>query len=209
MGKYIGPKFKKSRRAGVKLMLRGKSSESPNSPFVKRSYPPGIHGPKGHGRKTQYGTQLMEKQKARWTYGLRERQFRKYFEKALHTKGDTGEVLVKSLEMRLDNVVYRMGFATTRSQARQLVNHWHILVNGKKVDIPSYPVKVGDEISIRDKSKKLQLLKENMQGVVIESLPGWVTVDTEKMIGKVVTEPKVDEIELLFDLTSIVEFYSR
>lgn len=209
MGKYIGPKFKKERRAGTKLMLRGKSSESPNSPVVKRSYPPGVHGPKGHGRKTQFGQQLMEKQKARWVYNLREKQFIKYYQRALESTGDTGELLIKGLEMRLDNVVYRMGFATTRSQARQLVNHWHIQVNGKKVDRPSYPVAIGDEISIREKSQKLQLLLENMKAVEQEHLPTWVSVDTSKMAGKVVSEPIMQEMEPLFDVTSIVEFYSR
>lgn len=209
MGKDIGPKFKKSRRAGVKLMLRGKSSTSPNSPFVKRSYPPGLHGPKGAPRQTEYGRQLMEKQKAKWIYGLREKQFKKYYQKAISSQGSTGDLLLQQLEMRLDNVVYRLGFAVTRMQARQFVNHWHIRVNGNKVDIPSYQVKVGDVIEIREKSKKMSVIKENLASVKVEDLPSWLSLDKEKMSGKVLSLPKADEVEKLFDLTAIVEFYSR
>ncbi len=210
MGKYIGPKFKKSRRAGVKLMLRGKSSESPSSPFVKRPYPPGIHGAgKGKPRRTQYGIQLLEKQKARWIYGLREKQFRSYFDTALNKQGDTGELFIQMLESRLDSMVYRLGLATTRAQARQMVNHWHIYVNGKKVDRPSYSVKVGDEISLREKSRSSAQFKENMEALNIESLPGWLSFDKSSATGKVLSEVNVQEIEPLFDITSIVEFYSR
>ncbi|MGB0757644.1 MAG: 30S ribosomal protein S4 [Patescibacteria group bacterium] len=209
MGRDIGPKFKKERRAGVKLMLRGKSSDSPTSPFTKRSYPPGVHGPKGHPRKTQYGSQLMEKQKAKWIYGLREKQFKKYYNKALKAEGDTGAILVQMLEQRLDNVVFRLGFAATRNQARQFVNHWHIRVNGGKVDIPSYQVKVGDVIEIRDKSKKMQVFEENTAGINIEHIPNWLSVDPRAMNGKVVSLPKVDEDQTVFDVKAIVEFYSR
>lgn len=209
MGKYIGPKFKKSRRAGVKLMLRGKSSESPTSPFVKRSYPPGIHGPKGKPRQTQYGLQLMEKQKARWIYGLRERQFRSYFDTAFSSQGDTGELLIQALETRLDTIVYQLGLATTRAQARQMVNHWHIVVNGKRIDRPSYQVQVGDEIGVRDKSKSSPIFKENVEGIKVENIPSWLSVDKEKMSGKLLSNVAVNEMEPLFDVTSIVEYYSR
>lgn len=209
MGKDIGPKFKKSRRAGVKLMLRGKSSASPNSPFVKRNYPPGLHGPKGMPRQTQYGQQLMEKQKAKWIYGLREKQFKKYYQKAIASKGSTGDLLIQFLETRLDNVVYRLGFATTRRQARQLVNHWHILVNGQKVDRPSYQVSVGDVVEIKEKSKKFKLIVDNLSAVKPENIASWLALDKEKVSGKIITLPKNDEVEKLFDITSIVEFYSR
>ncbi len=209
MGKDIGPKFKKERRAGVKLMLRGKSSDSPQSPFVKRSYPPGIHGPKGQTRKTQFGLQLMEKQKAKWIYGLREKQFKKYYEKALTSEGDTGDNLIKLLETRLDNVVFRCGFATTRRQARQFINHWHITVNGKKVDRPSFAISVGDVIAIREKSQKSPVFKENVAGIMLENMPDWLSVDPEKMEGKVISLPKSEETNNVFDLTSIIEFYSR
>lgn len=209
MGKDIGPKFKKSRRAGVKLMLRGKTSASANSPFVKRPYPPGLHGPKGQKRLTQYAQQLMEKQKAKWIYGLREKQFKNYYQAAISTSGDTGEILMQLLEKRLDNVVYRLGLATTRRQARQLINHWHINVNGQKVDRPSYQIKPGDEVGIREKSKKLSLLKENVAAVKVENLPAWLTFDNSKLTGKIIRLPQTDEVERLFDLTAIVEFYSR
>lgn len=209
MGRDIGPKFKKERRAGVKLNLRGKSSDSPNSPMVKRAYPPGLHGPKGYGRKTQFGTQLLEKQKAKWMYGIREKQFRKYYEKALKTHGDTGDTLLQLLENRLDNVVFRMGFATSRNQARQFVNHCHILVNDKKVDIPSYQVAMGDVISIRPKSQTSPVFKENTAGIQIEHIVDWVSVEPDIMQGKVISLPKVDHTQVVFDVKAIVEFYSR
>jgi len=209
MGKDIGPKFKKERRAGTKLMLRGKSSESPKSPFVKRSYPPGVHGPKGHPRKTQFGLQLMEKQKAKWIYGLRENQFRKYYDKAFNSTGDTGENLIQLLETRLDNIVFRCGFAATRRQARQFINHWHIRVNGKKIDRPSFVVSVGDVVSIKNSSQKSPVFKENVAGINLEFVPQWLSVNPETMEGKVISLPKAEDTQNIFDLTAIVEFYSR
>ena len=151
----------------------------------------------------------MEKQKAKWIYGLREKQFKKYYQKAISSQGSTGELLLRQLEMRLDNVVYRLGFAVTRMQARQFINHWHIRVNGQKVDIPSYQVRVGDVIEIREKSKKMSIIKENLASVKVEDMPSWLSLDKEKMNGKVLSLPKADEVEKLFDLTAIVEFYSR
>ncbi|MDO3651386.1 30S ribosomal protein S4, partial [Nocardia mangyaensis] len=169
MGRYLGPLTKVSRRLGVFI---GGDLDS----FQKRNFPPGQHG-RVQGRKklSDYGIRLQEKQKLKFLYGgLRERQFRRYFEEASKKAGNTGTVLLQLLERRLDNVVYRLGFAKTRQQARQLVKHGHFLVNGKKVDIPSYRVDAGDIIEVREKSKKLAIFKENLENRDPRSIPKWL-----------------------------------
>ncbi len=204
MGKYIGPKNKLSRREGVNLFDKVKN------PLSRRNYPPGVHGPKGYPRLTTYGTQLREKQKARRLYGIREKQFRNYFQKALAKEGDTGQNLLQLLESRLDNVVYRSGLADTRAQARQLVNHGFFLVNDRKVNIPSFQCQVGDVIKIKDNKKNKVIIKDlTTKWKNKKDLPGWLAVDFEQGTIKVVTKPEIDESTLLFDLRSIIEFYSR
>ncbi len=204
MGKYIGPKNKLSRREGVNLFDKAKN------PLSRRNYPPGVHGPKGYPRLTTYGIQLREKQKARRIYGIREKQFRNYFDKALAKEGDTGHNLLQLLESRLDNVVYRAGLADTRAQARQLVNHGFFLVNGRKVNIPSFQCRVGDVITIKENKKEKKIIKDlTAKWKNRKEIPGWLAVDIEAGSIKVVTKPEVDEASLLFDLRSIIEFYSR
>lgn len=162
MGRNLEPKCKQCRREGTKLSLKGEKCMTAKCPMVKRSYRPGQHGPVTRVRPTPYGTQLREKQKAKATYGLMERQFRNYFDKAKRVTGDTTDVFVRLLEMRLDNVVYRLGFARSRSLARQIVNHGHVLVNGKSVTIPSYQVRSGDIVTLSEKIRKGSTLQSEM-----------------------------------------------
>ena len=204
MGKYIGPKNKLSRREGVNLFDKAKN------PLSRRNYPPGVHGPKGYPRLTTYGIQLREKQKARRIYGIREKQFRNYFDKALAKEGDTGHNLLQLLESRLDNIVYRAGLADTRAQARQLVNHGFFLVNGRKVNIPSFQCRIGDVVTIKENKKEKKIIKDlTAKWKNRKEIPGWLAVDIEAGSIKVVTKPEIDESTLLFDLRSIIEFYSR
>ncbi len=196
---------KTCRRYGVKLC------QSAKCPVLKRNYPPGVHGPSFRGQKqTAYGKQLAEKQKAKRIYGLREGQFRNYFDTAFKKVGNTVELLFKSLENRLDNTVYRLGLAATRSQARQLVGHGHITINGKKVDIPSYQVKVGEVIALADKSLKSPLF-ENLEQTLQqkEMMAPWLTIDPKTKVGKVTGAPKINDVEVAINWSMIVEFYSR
>jgi small subunit ribosomal protein S4 len=203
MGRYIGPLTKVSRRLGVFV---GGDLES----FQKRNFPPGQHGRiQGRKKLSDYGLRLQEKQKLKFLYGgLREGQFRRYFEEASKKAGNTGVVLLQLLERRLDNVVYRLGFAKTRQQARQLVKHGHFLVNGKKVDIPSYRVDVGDIIEVKEKSKKLAIFKENLENRDPRSIPKWLELDRDSMRGKVVEIPEEIELEIPVNVQYIIEFYS-
>ncbi|WP_028949730.1 30S ribosomal protein S4 [Sulfurihydrogenibium subterraneum] len=203
MGRYIGPLTKVSRRLGVFV---GGDIES----FQKRNFPPGQHG-RTQGRKklSDYGVRLQEKQKLKFLYGgLREGQFRRYFEEASKKAGNTGVVLLQLLERRLDNVVYRLGFAKTRQQARQFVKHGHFTVNGKKVDISSYRVDVGDIIEVREKSKKLSVFKENLESRDPRSVPRWLELDKDSMRGKVIEIPEEIELEIPVNVQYIIEFYS-
>lgn len=209
MGKYIGPKTKLERRIGERLYLKGDRSQSTKDPFLRRSYPPGVHGPQQKTRLSEYGQQLREKQKAKIIYGLLERQFVRYFKKAKHQKGDTGSRLLQLLEMRLDNVVYRLNFAKSRRQARQLVNHGHVLINGRKVNIPSYQVKVGDVISLKEKSRKIPFVEELVKEKNDDRLPDWLIIEDDKLSGKVIGLPAGKDLELGIDSKKIVEFYSR
>lgn len=209
MARNLDPKCKQCRRAGQKLFLKGDRCNSAKCAMVKRNFPPGAHGSKGYGRLTDYGVQLREKQKAKTIYRLLEQQFRNFFVKAQKSKGNTEEVLMQLLEMRLDNVIYRAGFAKSRNLARQLVSHGHFLVNGKKVNVPSYQVKVGSIISIADRSFKNKLFT-NIKGQVKKSENiSWLTLDTEKLEIKIVEKPKLEETKGEFDPKLIIEFYSR
>jgi small subunit ribosomal protein S4 len=203
MGRYTGPKTKVSRRYGAQLF-------GPSKALDRKSYPPGMHGPRGARRKqSDYAIALGEKQKLRYQYGLLERQFRRIFQNALRKRGVTGETLLQLLETRLDNVVYRLGLANTRAAARQLVSHGHVLVNGRRVNVASYSVKAGDEISIRDKPKSRQLVLRNLDLTQISPVPDWLTVDRDSLSGKVVRIPSREEIQPIVNEQLIVELYSR
>jgi small subunit ribosomal protein S4 len=204
MGRYLGPKDKLSRREGVNLFGKAKN------PLQKRNYPPGMHGPSQRSRLSTYGQQLREKQKAKRIYGLLERQFVNYFKKALARTGDTGEILVQLLELRLDNVVYRSGLADTRAQARQLVNHGFFQVNSHKVDIPSYECKIGDVISLKELKKKKNLIKDLVKKWENKTeIAEWLAPNHDEISFKVVTIPVIDINSLLFDTRLIIEFYSK
>lgn len=206
MARYTGPKFRLDRREGVNLFLKGQRSAGGKHPLQKKgAVPPGQHGQKNLYKKiSDYGKQLREKQKAKRMYGVLERQFRRYFQEASREVGNTGEVLLRILETRLDNVVYRLGFAYSRSQARQLVTHGHILVNDQKVGIPSYNVKVGDIIALSKKGQSFAFVKE----VSIEAKPPtWL--DKKALVGKVKALPTREDLDVTINVQKIVEFYSR
>ncbi len=201
MARYTGPRTKRSRRARQLL------DENKAKYFDRRPYPPGEHG-RGRIRESQYQIQLREKQKLRFTYGVLERQFRRYYEKAARQRGITGENLLQLLETRLDNVVYRAGLARTRPQARQLVNHGHFLVNGKKVDIPSYQLRQGDVISMRDRSRDIFPVQQAVD-TVDRPLPEWLEVDATDRKVTVVTLPSRAQIDIQIQEQLIVELYSK
>lgn len=203
MGRYTGPKTKVARRYGVPLFGPSKSLE-------RKNYPPGMHGPKGSRRKqSDYAVALGEKQKLRYQYGLLEKQFRRIFQTALTRRGVTGETLLQLLETRLDNVVFRLGLANTRSAARQLVSHGHVMVNGKGVNIASYNVKPGDTVSIKDKPKSRQLAARNLELTQIAPVPDWLIADRDALSGKVSRIPVRDEMQPMVNEQLIVELYSR
>lgn len=208
MGRYLGPKAKVARREGMNIFGLPKITRV----LTKRNYPPGVHGVQQGVRKprmTEYGTQLREKQRMKRTYGILEKQFRNYFLRAKRMKGEQGYLFHSLLERRLDNAVYRLGFAASRSQARQLVTHGHIEVNGKQLTIPSYTLNVGDTIRIRDKSRKSTLFSEEKIGTRKVELPTWLSHDPQELTGKVVALPGEDDIKGQFDTKLIIEFYSR
>ena len=197
------------RREGAKLFLKGERCYSRKCAFERRSYPPGQHGQSGSTKIKAYGVQLREKQKMRRIYGVRERQFRIYLHEAMRKRGVTGETLFQLLERRLDNVVYRMGFAVSRAQARELVSHGHFLVNGRKVNTASYQVKSGDVVEVRDDSKNLPPIVSALESGASGQTPAWLEVNTEKRQGTILHIPSRDEIDTQVDETLIVEFYSR
>lgn len=207
MARYTGPVCRLCRREGMKLYLKGDKCFTDKCPVARRSYAPGQHG-QARKKATGYGMQLREKQKVKRYYGISESQMRKYFLMADKMRGITGENLLKILELRLDNVVYRMGFAASRAEARQLVTHGHFLVNGKKVDIPSVILKVGDTIEVKEKSRSSAKFKE-----VIEKHSGntvkWVDVNIDQLRGSIVAEPARDDIDLPVQEHLIVELYSK
>ena len=207
----LGPKEKKERRMGERLGLKGDRCAGPKCAAVRRAYPPGVHGPAGgRSRLTSFGLQLREKQKARLIYGLAERQFRNYVTKATAKRGDTGLFLGRPLELRLNNVVYRLGFARSRGEARQHVSHGHFLVNGKKVNVPSYQVRVGDTIEVRPKSTGNKFFKEAiLPRLEKHDLQKWLTFDPAELKGRVIALPEEDDIPQNFNRKMIIEFYSR
>lgn len=198
--RYTGSDWKRSRRLGVSLL-------ETNKEFKKRSYGPGQHGATRKKKPSEYGKQLVEKQKLRQMYGVNERQFRRLFMIALASKEVTGFAFMKLLESRLDNLVYRCGFAKTRRAARQLVNHGHVCVNGKKVDIPSALIKIGDVISIKEADRDMKVVKEAMESA--GTLVGWVEVDATKLTGKMIREPERKELSQDITESQIVEYYNR
>ncbi|MEK7579751.1 MAG: 30S ribosomal protein S4 [Patescibacteria group bacterium] len=212
MARYIGPKERIERRIGEKLFLKGERSYSQKAATVRKPYPPGVHGRKGKSRKfSEYGFQLVSKQKIRAIYKVLERQFRKYVDEALKARGDSGEVLVQTLERRLDNVVFRMGFTDARDSARQLVNHGHFLVNDKPTNIPSFRVKVGDEIKIKPQNLKNKYFSSFLPKFLKKyQPPSWLTVDKDILMGKVKNLPNLQESGVEHkDIQAIIEFYSR
>lgn len=208
MARYTGPVCRLCRREGMKLYLKGEKCLTPKCPFERRPYPPGMHAQK-RKKPTEYGLQLREKQKARRIYGILERQFRKHFEEAERRPGVTGENLLQILEMRLDNIVYRLGFAVSRNQARQLVRHGHFRVNGRRLDIPSALLRPGDEITVRPQSRDMQHFQERMAEVQGQRIPGWLQLDPATMTGRVLAVPSRQEIDTPLNEQLIVEYYSR
>ncbi len=209
MGRNLNPKCKQCRRSGERLFLKGERCLAPKCAIVKRNYPPGTHGSKNRQRMTDYGQQLMEKQKARRQYQLLEKQFRLIFEKARRQTGNTGDNFLKLLETRLDNTVYRLGIASSRTQARQLVNHGHFTVNGKKSSIPSYQVKIGDIIGIKANKKDSNYFKNITEKLKKQEVPGWLHFDNQAMTAKVLGLPAKEAITVNFNPQMIIEFYSR
>jgi small subunit ribosomal protein S4 len=199
MARYTGPRFKLSRRLGISLSGTGKE--------LKRPFPPGQHGPGQRRKLSGYGLQLQEKQKLRHMYGLSEKQFRNLFDKAVKMKGIAGENFMFLLESRLDNLVYRLGFANSRAGARQLVAHGHVTVNGKKVDIPSYQVQPGDVIGLRERSRNLKVIKEALEAR--RHLPNYLEFNEQAMEGRYIRLPERSELSQDIDERQIVEFYSR
>jgi small subunit ribosomal protein S4 len=209
MARYIGPVCKLCRREEKKLFLKGAKCFSPKCPVEKRQFPPGQHGRTRRMKLSEYGVQLREKQKIRRIYGLLERQFRNYYEKALNIKGITGENLLRLLERRLDNVVYRLGFAPSRAAARQLVRHRHFLVNNRPVDIPSYSLRPGDVIKVREKSRKMELIHASMRRMKEGRLLPWLELDKANMTGTVLEIPGRADIPIEANENLVVELYSK
>jgi small subunit ribosomal protein S4 len=214
MARYTGPVCRLCRREGMKLYLKGERCLGPKCPIVQRNpqrnFPPGMHGQKRTRRPSEFGLQWREKQKVRRFYGVMEKQFAKHFEDATRQPGVTGENLLRILEMRLDNVVYRLGFADSRKQARQIVRHGHFYVNGRKTDIPSYQTRPGDEISVRPQSRDKEYFKVVAEVLRTRQAPGWLTLDPVAMSGRVVTPPTRDQIDMPpINEQLVIEFYSR
>lgn len=209
MARYTGPVCRLCRREGTKLFLKGTRCFSEKCAIEKRNFAPGQHGKDRKAKIVGYGLQLREKQKAKRIYFTLEGQFRAYYEKATRTQGVTGELLLQQLERRLDNVAFRMGLATSRRQSRQIVRHGHVEVNGRKVNIPSFQVKVGDVISVRENSKKLVLLEASREFASHQVPPQWLTMDAANLTGKVIALPKREDINLPVNEQLIVELYSK
>jgi small subunit ribosomal protein S4 len=200
------------RRLGVKLFLRGEKCLSPKCPMVKRPYPPGLPGKRRKSPPSEYKKELIEKQKLKYWYGLSERQLKKYVKEVLEKRGkvkDVSTLLIQNLEKRLDNVVYRLGFAVSRDQARQLVSHKFFLVNGKPVNIPSFSLKVGDTVSLKPQKLKKAIFKDLKERLKKHQIPSWLSLDLEKFEGKVISEPKVEEVAPPVEVSAVFEFYSR
>ncbi|HAG51228.1 MAG: 30S ribosomal protein S4 [Deltaproteobacteria bacterium GWA2_42_85] len=208
MGRYIESVCKMCRREGMKLFLKGNRCYSDKCAFERRSYAPGQHG-QGRGKATAYATQLREKQRVKRMYGIMESQFHGYFKKAERLRGITGENLLMLLERRLDNVAYRLGFASSRNDARQLILHRHVLINGKRVNIPSYIVKPGEIVEIKEKSRNKARLNESLEAVERRGVPQWLELDKANYKGTVKVMPKRDDITMPIQEQLIVELYSK
>jgi small subunit ribosomal protein S4 len=209
MARYIGPVCRLCRREGIKLFLKGERCYTEKCAIEKRNFVPGQHGKARKAKLAGYGLQLREKQRVKRIYGVLENQFRRYFEAAARQRGITGELLLQMLECRLDNVVYRLGYSTSRAQARQLVRHGHFSVNGRKVDIPSYRVKEGDIVAVRDRSKQSTAVAHAMDEVKGRGIPEWLELRAEQMAGRVVSLPTRAQINLPVQEQLIVELYSK
>jgi small subunit ribosomal protein S4 len=212
MARYTGPVCKLCRREGEKLFLKGERCFSPKCAIERRAYPPGQHGRMAQwsrSRTSDFGAQLRAKQKARRVYGVLERQFRRYIKQALKAPGLTGLTLLQILESRLDNVIYRLGYASSRAQARQLVAHGHFLVNGRRTDIPSMQIKPGDVIQVREGSRDKPLIKDLFSVAEERNVPDWVSRDIQNMAGGVTRLPERSEIDANLNEQRIVEYYSR
>ncbi len=209
MARYTDAVCRLCRREGMKLFLKGPKCFSDKCPIEKRNFAPGQHGKDRKAKIVGYGLQLREKQKTKRIYFAQEGQFRNYFEKAARSRGVTGELLLQQLERRLDNVVYRLGFGISRRQARQLVRHGHVHVDGRKVNIPSYQVSVGEEITIREGSRKLAILEQSKEFASHQNSPNWLEIDRDAYKGRVLALPKREDINLPVNEQLIVELYSK
>lgn len=207
MSKYTGPKCRLCRRAGIKLFLKGEKCETAKCIFLRKNYVPGQHGQGSFSKPSEYGKQLREKQKARWLYGIGERQFRNYYLKAARKKEATGDAFLKMLELRLDNVVYRSSLVPSRNQARQIISHGLIELNGRKVTIPSIQTKVGDKFVIRKSSQASKLFEPTKRRK--DSSPKWMKVDLKNLSGEVIAEPESTDFEASLSSQVIVEYYSK
>jgi small subunit ribosomal protein S4 len=202
MARYTGPRVRISRRFGIPIF-------GPTKYLERRNYGPGVHGPKSRRKTTDYGLGLIEKQKLKYYYGLLERQFRGVYEKALKRRGVTGEQMLQILETRLDNVVFHLGLANTRAAARQMVSHGHVLVNGRKVNVPSFALKVNQVIEVKNNNVSRQLATKNMELAASRSIPDWLILNKEEFKGTVMRIPTRDEIQPIANEQAVVEFYSR
>ncbi len=202
MARYTGPRVRISRRFGIPIF-------GPTKYLERRNYGPGVHGPKSRRKTTDYGLGLIEKQKLKYYYGLLERQFRGVYEKALKRRGVTGEQMLQILETRLDNVVFHLGFANTRAAARQMVSHGHVTVNGRKVNVPSFALKVNNVIEVKNNNVSRQLATKNMEMATSRSVPDWLILSKEEFKGTVMRIPTRDEIQPIANEQAVVEFYSR
>ena len=209
MARYKDAVCRLCRREGMKLFLKGPKCFTDKCPVEKRNFAPGQHGKDRKAKVVGYGLQLREKQKAKRIYFTQEGQFRNYFEKAVRSKGVTGELLLQQLERRLDSVIYRLGFGISRRQARQLVRHGHVAVHGRKVNIPSYQVNVGDEITVRETSRKLPLLEQAKEFAAHQPAPTWLEIDRDNYTGRVLALPKREDLQLPVNEQLIVELYSK
>ena len=209
MARYTEASCKLCRREGIKLYLKGDRCYSEKCAVTRKGYPPGVHGRSRRQKISEYGLQLREKQKTRRIYGVLEKQFKRYFKEADRRKGVTGETLLQILESRLDNIIFRMGLARSRSEARQLIRHGHFAVNTRKVDIPSYLIRPGDVISVRDKSRSSSYFKEVAQWGGAQGVGDWLEVDREQLTGKVIRLPLREEMDVPISEHLIVELYSR
>ena len=208
MARYTGPICKICRREGMKLFFKGERCYTDKCSFERRSYPPGQHG-QGRGKVSEYALQLREKQKVKRLYGLMETQFKNTFSKADRLKGVTGENLISLLERRLDNVVYRLGFANEKREARLLITQGHFLVNGRKVNIPSFSTKVNDSVEVAEKSRKMARIGENLKSVERRGMPEWLTVDKDGFKGTVMRLPRREDVTIPIQEQLIVELYSK